>query len=151
MSLDGFPAALKYFHSPSTAPAQAHEADICIYGANSAGIAAAIQVRRMGKSCVLLEFGRHLGGLTSGGLGATDIGNKMAIGGISREFYRRLGKHYGNAENWTFEPHVAEDLYREMLAEAGVTVHFEHQLDKVRMADGRITEISFLNGSTCRA
>ena len=65
--------------------------------------------RRMGKSVVLIEPGRHLGGLTAGGLGATDIGNKEAIGGIAREFYRRLGRHYGTAEAWTFEPHVAEN------------------------------------------
>ena len=58
---------------------------------------------------VITEFGKHIGGLTSGGLGWTDIGNKAAIGGFAREFYKRLGKHYGKDEAWTFEPHVAEE------------------------------------------
>src|SRR5258705_8544276 len=57
------------------------ESDICIYGGTSGGIAAAIQSSRMGRKVVLLEFGKHIGGLTTGGLGATDIGNKAAIGG----------------------------------------------------------------------
>jgi len=66
--------------------------DICIYGATSGGIAAAIQASRMGKSVVILEATRHIGGLTTGGLGQTDIGNKQAIGGISREFYQQTQK-----------------------------------------------------------
>ena len=73
------------------------ESDVCIYGGTAGGVAAAIQSSRMGKSAVIAEFSKHLGGLSSGGLGATDIGNKAAIGGISREFYRRLGKRYGQA------------------------------------------------------
>src|SRR5215211_8048617 len=84
------------------------EVDVCIYGGTSGGIAAAIQVARMNKRAVLLEFDGHIGGLTTGGLGATDIGNKAAIGGIAREFYQRLGKYYGTNEMWTFEPGVAE-------------------------------------------
>ena len=67
------------------------EADVCVFGATSAGITAAIQTARMGKTVALIEPGKFLGGLTTGGLGATDIGNKAALGGISREFYRRLG------------------------------------------------------------
>src|SRR5436190_2808145 len=97
----------------------------------------------MGKTAVLLESGRHLGGLTTGGLGATDIGNKAAIGGLAREFYRRVARHYARDDAWvqqtreeyrklsrrdqaqedtmwTFEPHVAEAIYREMLREAKV-------------------------------
>src|SRR4051812_35359435 len=77
--------------------------DLVIYGGTSGGIAAAIQARRMGKSAVVIEPGKHLGGLTSGGLGATDIGNKAAIGGISREFYQRIKKHYSDAANWKHE------------------------------------------------
>src|SRR5213596_3882989 len=79
------------------------ESDICVYGGTSAGVAAAVQARRMGKTAVIVEFGRHLGGLTSGGLGATDIGNKAAIGGIAREFYERVAKHYANDAAWVFE------------------------------------------------
>src|SRR5436190_23848344 len=74
--------------------------DLVIYGGTSGGIAAAIQARRMGKPAIVVEPGKHLGGLTSGGLGATDIGNKAAIGGISREFYQRIKKHYADPANW---------------------------------------------------
>src|SRR2546430_16709788 len=94
------------------------ESDICIYGGTSGGVAAAIQASRMGKKAVIAEFRKHLGGLSSGGLGATDIGNKAAIGGVSREFYRRLGKYYGHDEAWKFEPHVAEEMFRQMAKEA---------------------------------
>ena len=59
--------------------------DVVVYGGTAGGVAAAVQARRMGKTAVIIEPGKHLGGLTSGGLGATDIVNKAAIGGISRE------------------------------------------------------------------
>src|SRR6266700_1581297 len=94
--------------------------DLVVYGGTSGGISAAVQAARMGKTVILIEPGKHLGGLTSGGLGATDIGNKAAIGGISREFYQRIGKHYGTQEQWTFEPHVAENLFNEMARESKV-------------------------------
>ena len=77
--------------------------DLVIYGGTAGGVAAAVQARRMGKTAVLIEPGKHLGGLTSGGLGATDIGNKAAIGGISREFYQRIKKHYADPANWKHE------------------------------------------------
>src|SRR5215813_5689603 len=79
------------------------EYDIVVYGGTSGGISAAIQAARMGKSVVLIEPGKHLGGLTSGGLGATDIGNKSAIGGIAREFYQRIKKHYADERAWIYE------------------------------------------------
>src|SRR5215510_7252260 len=79
------------------------EADVCVFGGTSGGIAAAIQAARMGKSVVIAEPGRFLGGLTTGGLGATDIGNKAAIGGIAREFYGRIAKHYAQDSAWKFE------------------------------------------------
>src|SRR5690554_5053096 len=82
---------------------QTHSYDIVIYGGTSAGVAAAIQSSRIGKSVVLIEPSQHLGGLTTGGLGATDIGNKGAIGGISREFYQNIKKHYDNPANWTLQ------------------------------------------------
>jgi hypothetical protein len=134
----------------SALPAQSKTYDVVIYGGTSGGVAAAVQVSRMGKSVALIEPGRHLGGLTSGGLGATDIGNKGAIGGISREFYRRVKQHYENPsawrqeqrENyrsprqsanedtmWTFEPHVAEHLMEGLLDESKVEVHFQQRLD----------------------
>lgn len=96
--------------------------DICVYGGTSAGVMAAVTAKRAGKSVVLIEPSKHLGGLSAGGLGATDIGNKFAITGLARDFYRRIGKHYGRLEQWTFEPHVAEGLFEQYLKEAGVPV-----------------------------
>jgi hypothetical protein len=90
-----------------TAPVS--EADLCIYGATSAGLVAAIQAKLMGKTVVILEAGSRLGGLTTGGLGATDIGNKAAIGGTSREFYQRIARHYSKPEAWTWE--TREDYF----------------------------------------
>ena len=151
-------------------------ADVVVYGATSGGIAAAVQTARMGKTVILVEPGKHLGGLTSGGLGATDIGNKAAIGGIAREFYRRVAKHYGNDAAWvqqtrddfrkqsrrdqaqedtmwTFEPHVAEAIYREMLREAKVTVLPGQRLDQktgVLREGNRIVAITMESGQTFR-
>ncbi|HET6879143.1 MAG TPA: FAD-dependent oxidoreductase [Pirellulales bacterium] len=125
-----------------------------VYGGTSGGVAAAVQAARMGKNVVLIEPGKHLGGLTSGGLGATDIGNKGAIGGISREFYRRVGKHYGKDEAWTFEPHVAEQIMNELAQEAGVKVVLGERLDLadgVKKRGGRITAIVMESGRTFAA
>src|SRR5438477_8168561 len=77
--------------------------DVVIYGGTSGGIAAAIQAARMGRTAVLIEPTPFLGGLTTGGLGATDIGNKRAIGGIAREFYGRVWQHYQKPEAWTYQ------------------------------------------------
>ena len=111
-------------------------ADIVVYGGTSAGVTAAIQAKWMGKSVVLIEPTKHVGGLTTGGLGYTDSGNKAVVGGLSREFYQRVKKHYDEPvawkyekpeqfknyrkdedSMWTFEPKVAEKILREMLAE----------------------------------
>ncbi|MDB6074584.1 MAG: Protein-xanthan lyase, partial [Verrucomicrobiaceae bacterium] len=166
------------FLSLTVTLAAAHAADsydIIVYGGTSGGITAAIQAARMGKSVVLIEPTKFLGGLTTGGLGATDIGNKKAIGGISREFYQRIFKHYsdpkswtsqtseeyyakkphGGAGNedtmWTFEPHVATQVYDNMIAEAKVPVVFSERLDlkKGVVKDGaRITQIIMESGRT---
>ncbi len=127
-------------------PAEGVSADICVYGGTSGGVIAAVQAARMGKQVVLLEPGRHLGGLTSGGLGATDIGNKAAIGGLSRQFYRRLGRHYGQAEAWKFEPHVAEMVYGQILREKNVPVFLGARLASVRKEGARIQEIETEGG-----
>ncbi|MBI3462667.1 MAG: FAD-dependent oxidoreductase [Planctomycetes bacterium] len=150
-------------------------AEIIVYGGTAGGVAAAIQAARMGKRVLLVEPGEHIGGLTSGGLGATDIGNKAAIGGISREFYRRVGEHYardeswkyetrdqyrsgrqqsGEVEMWTFEPHVAEEILRAMLAEAHVPVIFHERLDLkngVHKDGQRIVSIRMESGLTLTA
>lgn len=77
--------------------------DLVIYGGTSAGVAAAVQGSRMNKTVVLIEPGNRLGGLTTGGLGQTDIGNKQAIGGIAREFYARVAAHYADPAAWKWQ------------------------------------------------
>jgi hypothetical protein len=127
------------------------EADICVYGGTAGGVIAAVQAARLGKTAVLAEFGNHLGGLTSGGLGATDIGNKAAIGGLAREFYRRLGRHYGKDEQWLFEPSVAENTLFALVNEARVPVYLQQRLSTVTKDGARIREITMENGKTFRA
>src|SRR4051812_28178388 len=142
---------LLFILTAASTRAEIIESDICIYGATAAGVAAAIQSSRLGKSVVIAEYSQHLGGLTSGGLGATDIGNKAAIGGISREFYRRLGKRYGQPEAWKFEPHAAEETFRAMAQEAGVKVYYEQRLQSVSRQGLRITELIMENGTVFHA
>ena len=130
---------------------RAADFDIVIYGGTSAGVVAAVQAAAMGKSVAVLEPGKHLGGLTAGGLGFTDIGNKAAIGGLSHAFYQRLGRHYGKPEVWTFEPGVAERTFNAMLEDARVPVHFGERLTTVRKEGARITEITTQKGGIYRA
>ncbi|RYY55089.1 MAG: FAD-dependent oxidoreductase, partial [Chitinophagaceae bacterium] len=107
---------------------QSYNVDLCIYAGNSAGVIAAYTAAKMGKKVLLVEPGKHLGGLSSGGLGYTDIGNKYAITGLSRDFYRRVGKHYGRFETWIFEPHVAEEVFREYIRLGNVQVLYDLEL-----------------------
>ena len=141
------------FLSPACQAAKGKEYDLVVYGQTSAGVMAAVQAKRMDKTVILVGPDKSLGGLSSGGLGATDIGNKRAIGGLSREFYQRLGKHYGKAEMWIFEPHVAEKIFEDYVAEHKITVHRDEWLDRtpgkgVEMKDGRIVSITMLSGKT---
>jgi hypothetical protein len=159
--------------------AEVIEADICVYGGTAGGIAAAVQAARMGKTAVIAEFGNHIGGMTSGGLGATDIGNKAAIGGIAREFYHRIAQHYASddawrfekrddflkaktgrtppdltspeATMWTFEPHVAEDILFQMLNEAKTPVFLQQRLARVKKDGARIVEIVMEDEKVFRA
>ncbi len=157
------------------------QTDICVFGGTSAGIISALQAQKMGKSVVIAEPGKFLGGLTTGGLSATDIGNKAAIGGLSREFYHRIAMHYGkdsawtlekreeyfskrgsgqsaasnleaaNATMWTFEPKIARAVYDGMLKEANVRVLREQRLKSVKKNAARITEIAMEDGNVYRA
>lgn len=116
--------------------------DICVYGGTSAGVMAAVTAKRAGKTVILIEPSKHLGGLSAGGLGATDIGNKFAITGLARDFYRNIGKHYGRLEQWTFEPHVAENLFEKYVKEAGIKPVMGHQLISTRKQGDRIISIT---------
>jgi hypothetical protein len=153
----------------------ADSADVVIYGGTSGGVTAAIQTARMGRTAILIEPTKFLGGLTTGGLGATDIGNKKAIGGLSREFYARVFRYYSDTSKWThetretyfakkphgntgsedtmwtFEPHAATEIYDAMLKEVAgkVTIVFGERLDlkKGVIKDGaKITKILMESG-----
>src|SRR3954469_25944111 len=103
----------------------AQRVDICVYGATSAGVIAAVTAKQLGRSVLLVEPGRHLGGMSSGGLGWTDFGNKAAIGGLSLEFYKRIGEAKGKTEPvWVFEPSGAERTFERFVQENDVTVMF---------------------------
>ncbi len=153
--------------------------DLVIYGGTSAGVVAAVQAKRMGKSVVIVCPDRHLGGLSSGGLGFTDTGNKAVIGGLARDFYHRIWKHYdqpgawkwqpksaygnkgqgtpaidGNQRTmWIFEPHVAEQVFEDFIREHSITVHRDEWLNRqggVRKSGSRLESITMLSGRTFR-
>lgn len=159
--------------------AEAEQYDVVIYGGTSGGVAAAVQAARMDRSVVLIEPTKRLGGLSSGGLGQTDIGNKQAIGGISREFYQRIRTYYENPQAWkwqkpeeyrsrgqsftqsgedtlwTFEPSAALHVFNEMVREHKVPVVYGERLDLrpgvgVKKEGTRITAIVMESGRTFR-
>jgi hypothetical protein len=116
--------------------------DICVYGGTAAGVIAAYTAKKTGSKVLLIEPGSQLGGLTSGGLGNTDIGNKYAITGLARDFYRRVGKHYGKFEQWVFEPHVAEAIMLDYIHGAGVRVWYHYELVNVHKDGSSIQYIT---------
>ena len=120
---------------------QEFETDICIYGGTSAGVISAYSAQQLEKTVTLIEPSSHLGGLSSGGLGATDIGNKYAVTGIARDFYRKPGVHYEKLEMWTFEPHMAETLFNDYVAKEKIRVIKNYRLKKAIIEDTRIREI----------
>lgn len=159
----------------SSLAAASDDYDVVIYGGTSGGVTAGIQAVRMGKTAVIIEPSKFVGGLTTGGLGATDIGNKRAIGGMSREFYHHIwqyyqkpetwnretrekyfaGRHHSNSADeetmWTFEPHVTTRVYTAMLEEAKVPVVFSERLDLkqgVTKEGTKITSIRMESGRT---
>ena len=151
----------------STAFAAVHEADVCVFGGTSGGVSAAVQASRMGKTVILAEPGKHLGGMTSGGLSAVDIGDPRSVGGLAREYFARLVAAYGKKLQWdqpfkstggpatggayAIEPHQAERVFEEMVKEAGVKVLRDARLASVAKKDARITELTLKNGDVIRA
>ncbi len=150
-------------------PLRIIEADFCVYGGTSGGVAAAVQAARMGKTVVIAEPGKHLGGMTSGGLSAVDIGDPRSVGGIAREYFTRLVAAYGKTLQWeqphaakggsghgtggayAIEPHQAEQVFDAMAREAGAKVHFKARLASVRKSRARITEFVTEDGTVFRA
>jgi hypothetical protein len=154
---------------------KAFSADIVIYGGTSAAIIAAVEAVHSGKTVLVVSPDSHLGGLSSGGLGFTDTGNKSVIGGLSREFYHRVWQHYNdnaawkwekhsefgnkgqgtvamdgeNRTMWIFEPHVAEAVFEELVKENNIRVLRNEWLDRekgVEKRDGRIISVKTLSG-----
>jgi len=155
---------------------QTHEADVIIYGGTAAAVTAAVQVKAMGKSVIIVSPDKHLGGMSSGGLGFTDTGNKTVIGGLARDFYHRLYLHYnsdkawrwekksayGNVGQatvaldstyktmWIFEPHAAEAVFEQYVKENNLIIHRDVWLNRnkggVTVKNGKITAIRTLNG-----
>lgn len=117
------------------------EYDVCIYGGTASGVIAAYSASKMGKKVVLVEPGEYLGGMTTGGLGATDIGNKFAITGLARKFYRDLGKHYGKFEQWRFAPTPAFELMDKYIAETNVEVIYNKRIITSNVINTRIKSI----------
>lgn len=96
--------------------------DVCIYGGTASGVIAATSAARMGQKVLVVEPTVRIGGLTSGGLGYTDIGNKQVVRGLALDFYRRVGAHYGCLEQWVFEPGVAKEILEGYLSHPCITV-----------------------------
>jgi len=167
------PLAIALFLAAPAFAAEPVERDLVVYGGTSAGIVAGIQAKAMGKSVVVIEPSSREGGLTTGGLGQTDIGNKQVIGGLSREFYRRVARHYhdpaawkweqradyedsgqtrtekGEETMWTFEPSAALKVYRDWIAETGLELIRNERLDRasgVKQEGGRIVSIAMESG-----
>jgi hypothetical protein len=151
--------------------------DVVVYGGTSGGVMAAVQAKTMGKSVVLVGPDKHLGGLSSGGLGFTDTGNKAVIGGLAREFYHRVWRHYDSAAGWRwqkkdeygnkgqgtpaidgvqrtmwiFEPSVAEKVFEDLVREHKIPVVRNEWLDRakgVKKTGARITSITMLSGKS---
>lgn len=151
--------------------------DIVVYGGTSAGVTAAVQAKRMGKTVAIVCPDKHLGGLSSGGLGWSDTGKKEVIGGLAREFYHRVYMHYQDPEvwkwqdrnkygnigqgtpaidgaertMWIFEPHVAETVFEDLIKEHEIPVFRGEWLDRksgVEMEGKRISKITMLSGKT---
>lgn len=96
--------------------------DVCIYGGTSAAVTAAYSAAQAGSNVIMVSPDMRIGGLTTGGLGYTDIGNKQAVTGVAKQFYRKIGEHYGKLEQWIFEPSVAKDILESYLDHKDITV-----------------------------
>ncbi|NED99327.1 FAD-dependent oxidoreductase [Phytoactinopolyspora halotolerans] len=126
--------------------------DVVVYGATSGGVCAAVAAAESGASVVLLEPGRHVGGMTSGGLGYTDLGDARVVQGMAGRFRRAVADYYGVAVGHYAgpEPHVAETIFTRWLEEAGVSVRFGARVDEVVTADRRIDEVVLAGGDRVR-
>ncbi len=126
----------------SDQPGSNAQFDVVVFGATPAGVVAAIAAAKEGARACVIESSEHIGGMLTSGLGRTDSGNPHFVGGMSREFFRRIGEHYHEDIYWAFEPHVASEVFTQWLGEIGVTVEKGHRLVKIVMEDDRIRYLS---------
>jgi hypothetical protein len=137
---------------PGGLSAQPHDYDVIVYGATAGGTIAAIAAAKEGRSVALLEPRRHVGGMITGGLGRTDMDRQQhVIGGMSREFFERVGAHYGEPESWLFEPKVARQVLLGWLTEAHVPVFYEQRLRGVRKNGATIVGLDTVGGQSYTA
>lgn len=168
---------LLFLNSCHSKPTNSFEADLIVYGGTSAAVIAAVEAIQSGKSVIVVSPDRHLGGLSSGGLGFTDTGNKETIGGLSREFYHRVWQHYNDSSSWIwqkhaeygnkgqgtpaidgenrtmwiFEPHVAEKVFEDFVTENKIRIYRDEWLDRatgLTKENGKIISIRTLSGKT---
>ena len=154
-----------------------YKADVIIYGGTSAAVTAAVEVMQTGKKVIIVSPDIHLGGLSSGGLGYTDTGNKATIGGLSREFYHRVWLHYNDSNSWKwerheeygnkgqgtpamdgenrtmwiFEPHVAEKVFEDFINEYNIPIYRDEWLNResgIVTKEGKIVSFTTLSGKT---
>ncbi|THE13597.1 FAD-dependent oxidoreductase [Bacillus timonensis] len=137
-----------YVPTPKVSEPSVIKRDLIIYGATPAGLTAAIQAKRMGLSVVIAEFGKNIGGITASGLGASDIGAKEAIGGLSKEFFRELGNYYKTNEQWTFEPKAAKYVFKKWLKDFKIELVYNQHVIEVIKENTRITKIIMEDGTT---
>ncbi len=169
------PLAVLVVASLPSQPIAAEQADVIVYGNTSAGVIAAVQAAKMNRTVILVGPDKHLGGLSSGGLGWTDSGKKETVGGLARDFYHRVWQHYdddaawnwqprsdyGNRGQgspaidkdqrtmWIFEPHVAEQIFESLVAENNIKLYRDEWLDRktgVKLDGPAIEEIRMLSG-----
>jgi hypothetical protein len=150
-----FSAATSHAQARPTARGQATQLfDVVVYGGTAGGVIASVSAARMGLSVALIEPSHHLGGMTTGGLSATDHGTKIVIGGYALEVYQRIGRKYGTELWWYPEPKVAEEVLSDMVREARtVHVFFGQRLRErggVRKTRTVIDEIVTANGNRFR-
>lgn len=118
------------------------QVDICVYGGTSLGVIAAYTAKKHGKSVLLIEPTNHIGGMTTGGLGQTDIGNKYVIQGLALDFYRRVGAYYNALEMWVFEPHVASKVFDDYIKEGDIEVWRNRRIVAASKKGSKIVNIT---------
>jgi hypothetical protein len=145
---------LSFLWSAKLASAAVTASDLIVYGATPAGIITAVSASRNGLHVTLIDAGHHIGGLVAGGLSSTDHGNVAVIGGLSRDFFARVGGHYGEPVEWNFEPHVATQVFTDLLTEAHVNLILDAPVREkggVQKEGTRVVSITTEDGRVFRA